>query len=62
MAAKSVSMTFVCEPELRKQFMAVCVAADTPASQVIRALMRDYISRNAQGSSPLKSGGKGNGV
>lgn len=62
MAAKSVSMTFVCEPELRKQFMAVCLASDTPASQVIRALMRDYIKRHAQGSLPLKSEGKANGA
>lgn len=62
MATKTVSMTFMCEPELRKQFMAVCRADDKPASQVVRALMRDYIKRHSQGSLPLKSEGKANGA
>lgn len=62
MSSKSVSMTFVCEPELRKQFVDVCRSDDKPAAQVMRALMRDYIKRHAQGSLPLKSEGKANGV
>lgn len=62
MADKTVSMTFLCEPDLRKQFVELARADHKPASQVLRALMRDYIERNAQDASPLKSGGKANGV
>lgn len=61
MALKSVTMAFAVEPELRKAFIEHCRAKDTPASQVLRAFMRDYLNRNAQGSLPLKSGGKANG-
>jgi len=61
MADKTVSMTFLCEPELRKAFVDLARADDKPASQVLRALMRDYIDRNSQGRLPLKSGGKNGG-
>lgn len=61
MADKTVSMTFLCEPELRKAFVDLCRADDKPASQVLRSLMRDYLAVNSQGRLPLKSGG-GNGV
>lgn len=37
-------------PELKKAFDAACRANDQTASQVIRALMRDYVKKNAQGS------------
>lgn len=57
MADKSVSMTFVCEPELRKAFTDLCRADDKPAAQVLRSLMRDYLNRNGQGRLPLKQGG-----
>ena len=61
MAEKSVGFTLMIEPELRKQFVALAKSQDLSAAQVVRAFMRDYISRNAQGSLPLKSGGKANG-
>lgn len=57
MADKTVSMTFLCEPELRKAFVELARADDKPASQVLRALMRDYIERHGQGRLPLKFGG-----
>lgn len=60
MADKTVSMTFLLEPDLRKAFIDLCRADDKPAAQVLRAFMREYIERNAQGRLPLKSGG-GNG-
>lgn len=40
--------TMKLEPELRDTFMAEAAAADRPAAQVIRELMRDYISRRQQ--------------
>jgi len=61
MADKSVSMTFVCEPELRKQFTDLCRADDKSAAQVIRAMMRDYIKRQGQGRLPFKSESKADG-
>lgn len=61
MADKTVSMTFLCEPELRKAFVDLARADDKPASQVLRALMRDYIERNGQGRLPLKTGGRNGG-
>ena len=61
MADKSAAMSFVVEPELRKQFVDLCRHDDKSASQVIRAFMREYVERNGQGRLPLKRGGK-NGV
>jgi antitoxin component of RelBE/YafQ-DinJ toxin-antitoxin module len=40
--------------ELKRAFDAACKANDQTASQVIRALMRDYVSRNAQGTLALE--------
>jgi predicted transcriptional regulator len=42
MAAKAV-FTMKLEPELRDSFFAEAAAADRPAAQVVRELMRDYI-------------------
>ncbi|WP_084115582.1 hypothetical protein [Paracoccus sphaerophysae] len=61
MAEKTVSMTFVCEPELRKAFVDLCRADDRPASQVLRSLMREYLEKKSQGRLPLKNVG-GNGA
>ncbi len=36
------------EPELRADFMAAVATEDRPASQVMRELMRSYISERAQ--------------
>jgi len=33
------------EPELRDEFMAAAQAADRPASQVVRELMREFVQR-----------------
>lgn len=60
MADKTVSMTFLLEPDLRKAFIDLCRADDKPAAQVLRAMMREYLERNGQGRLPLK-GGRGNG-
>ncbi|MDR2212232.1 MAG: antitoxin of toxin-antitoxin stability system [Pseudomonadales bacterium] len=40
--------TMKLEPELRDSFMAAVAAADRPASQVVRELMRDYIEQRSQ--------------
>ena len=61
MAQKTVSMTFVCEPELRKAFVDLCRADDLPASQVLRAFMREYLEKEKPRAAPLKDGG-GNGA
>lgn len=42
---KEAIFTMKLEPELRTEFMAEAAAADRPASQVVRELMRDYIDR-----------------
>lgn len=47
MSTKAV-FTMKLEPELRETFMAEAAAADRPASQVVRELMRDYIERRRQ--------------
>lgn len=44
MGTKAV-FTMKLEPDLRDSFMAEAEAADRPASQVVRELMRDYIEQ-----------------
>lgn len=61
MADKSVGFTLMIEPELRKQFIQLAKSKDQSAAQVVRAFMRDYIKRNAQGSLPLKPEVKSDG-
>lgn len=48
MSASKAVFTMKLEPELRDSFMAATAAADRPASQVVRELMRDYIERQRQ--------------
>ena len=42
---KKAVFTMKLEPELRAQFMAEAQAADRPASQVLRELMREFVQR-----------------
>lgn len=49
MSDSKAVFTMKLEPELRDSFMAAAAAADRPASQVVRELMRDYIERQRQG-------------
>lgn len=42
--AKNVQMTIKMEPELHDQFMLAAEAIHTPAEQVIRQLMRKFIT------------------
>jgi len=46
--SKEAIFTMKLESELRTEFMAEAAAADRPASQVVRELMRDYIDRRRQ--------------
>ena len=46
--SKESVFTMKLEPELREQFMAEAEAADRPASQVVRELMREYIQRRRE--------------
>lgn len=41
---KSIQMSIKMEPELHDQFMAAVESVHTPAAQVIRQLMRKFIS------------------
>lgn len=43
--AKGALFTLKLEPELRAEFMAEAAAADRPASQIVRELMRGYVHR-----------------
>ncbi|THB72110.1 MAG: antitoxin of toxin-antitoxin stability system [Desulfovibrio sp.] len=45
---KQAVFTMKLEPELREEFMAEAKADHRPASQVLRELMREYISRQKQ--------------
>jgi hypothetical protein len=42
---KDAVFTLKIEPELRDEFMAEAAAADRPASQLVRELMREYVQR-----------------
>lgn len=55
---KDVQFTMRIDAELRAAFTAACDRNDTPAAQVIRHFMRDYVNANAQASLPLKGKGK----
>jgi predicted transcriptional regulator len=41
--AKEAVFTMKLEPELRDAFMAAAEAADRPASQIVREMMRDFV-------------------
>lgn len=45
---KEAVFTMKLEPELRADFIAEAEAADRPASQVMRELMRDYVRRQRE--------------
>jgi predicted transcriptional regulator len=42
---KEAVFTMKLEPELRDAFMAEAEAADRPASQIVRELMRDFVQK-----------------
>ncbi len=44
--AKEAVFTMKLEPELRDAFMAAAAAADRPASQIVRELMRDFVQQD----------------
>ncbi len=43
--SKDAVFTMKLEPELRAEFMAEAEAADRPASQILREMMREFIQR-----------------
>jgi len=57
-AGKDATFTMRIDAELRAAFVAACDRNDTPASQVIRHFMRDYVNANAQSALPLKGSKK----
>lgn len=63
---KNVQMTIKMEPELHDQFMSAAEAIHTPAAQVIRQLMRKFITfheiPNATTVTAMQSADKGEGV
>lgn len=61
MVQKTGSMTFRVEDDLQAAFVAACKRNDVTAAQVLRAAMRDYLSRNAQSSLALDGGAKKKG-
>jgi hypothetical protein len=44
---KDVGMRIRIEPELRDQFVSLCRDNDTPAAQVLRAFMREFVKSNS---------------
>ncbi len=46
--AKEAVFTMKLEPELRDAFMKAAAAADRPASQIVREMMRDYVAQDRQ--------------
>lgn len=63
--SKNVQMSIKMEQELRDQFVAAAAAEHTPAAQVLRQLMRKFISQheipNEVTVSAMKSADKGEG-
>jgi hypothetical protein len=55
---KNSSFTFLVEADLRSTFVKVAQSQDQTAAQVLRALMRDYISRQAQPDLPFPASSK----
>lgn len=54
--SKEVQMTFRVEPQLRADFSYAALLEDRPAAQVLRELMRAYVSRSReQGNSPASN-------
>lgn len=45
---KQAVFTMKLEPELRDAFMAAAAAADRPASQIVREMMRDYVQQDRE--------------
>ena len=45
---KEAVFTMKLEPELRTAFMAAAAAADRPASQILREMMRDFIRQQRE--------------
>lgn len=45
-------------PELKAAFEAACARNDQSAAQVIRAMMREYVRKNAQPDLPIEKGKK----
>ncbi len=46
--AKEAVFTMKLEPELRDAFMADAAEVDRPASQIMRELMKDYLTRRTE--------------
>lgn len=46
--AKEAVFTMKLEPELRDAFMAAAAAADRPASQIVREMMRDFVQQDRE--------------
>lgn len=46
--SKEVQMTFRVEPELRAEFSDAALLEDRPAAQVLRELMRAYVSQSRE--------------
>jgi len=46
--AKEAVFTMKLEPELRDAFMKAAAAADRPASQIVREMMRDYVDQDRE--------------
>ena len=63
---KNVQISIKMEPELHNQFMAAVAATHTPAAQVLRQLMRRFISLqetpNATTIAAMQTADRGEGV
>jgi predicted transcriptional regulator len=46
--AKDAVFTMKLEPELRDAFVAAAEAADRPASQIVREMMRDFVAKDRE--------------
>jgi antitoxin component of RelBE/YafQ-DinJ toxin-antitoxin module len=64
--SKNVQMSVKMESELHQQFMAVAAATHTPAAQVVRQLMRNFIAihetPNPTTISAMQSADRGEGT
>lgn len=50
MDEKTIVVNYRVPEDLKRAFESACKGNDQTASQVVRALMREYVKKNAQGS------------
>jgi antitoxin component of RelBE/YafQ-DinJ toxin-antitoxin module len=57
MESKTARLTVLVDPDKKEAFEQLCAKQDLTASQVVRQLIRDYLSKHGVGYGKPESGG-----